>query len=139
MSKNACSVTRVIDLWGDFSFGILDGSSEIDALTLYKSYARKAPPAILHTSCESRAIGLKHYLLCFGHNTGEFSVPSYMKISISAEIYVNWEYDIICPMPTLYLDVPETTTNMNSLDTGDLAPDFPVERIALPVEQSGNG
>jgi hypothetical protein len=59
------------------------------------------PPAILHTTRESRTEGLKYYLLEFGtnHIGGRYfgRVPS-VTITIPPAIYINWEIDRLCIM-----------------------------------------
>ncbi|KAE9374288.1 hypothetical protein N431DRAFT_455068 [Stipitochalara longipes BDJ] len=136
--KNVCSVTRVIDLWGRFPFETFDGHHGPNAPILYESYARKAP-AILHASRESRAIGLEQYSLSFGYNIREFDGQASLLVSIPAEIYVNWECDIICPVTTLYGDRYQFETRLyHFLQNGDLASGSQMQRIALSVEQANH-
>jgi len=62
----------------------------------YVRYSSKAPvPSILHTSHESRMAALKHYTLAFPFIVSPGVASKETKTS---GIYVNWEYDCICPM-----------------------------------------
>ncbi|MAD83183.1 MAG: hypothetical protein CL912_09465 [Deltaproteobacteria bacterium] len=63
---------------------------------VYKSRAKV--PAILQTSKEARATGLKYYTLEFGNKTTCYDDGTTMEFTSSARIYANWEYDIICPV-----------------------------------------
>ncbi|CZS92955.1 uncharacterized protein RAG0_03446 [Rhynchosporium agropyri] len=62
----------------------------------YESCA-KFPPFILRTSHEARGIGLRHYSLNFGITRSYTYGDVRIVVSSPAQIYVNWDCDIICP------------------------------------------
>ncbi|CZT50140.1 uncharacterized protein RSE6_11076 [Rhynchosporium secalis] len=62
----------------------------------YESRA-KFPPFILRTSHEARGIGLRHYSLNFGITRSYTYGDVRIEVSSPAQIYVNWDCDIICP------------------------------------------
>lgn len=103
--KYACCVSRLIDLWAvpvytaNSEEWFLDNFGSVGPL-VFKSHSR--PPAVLHTSKESRAIGLESYSLEFGDEMKRQINGATFKVSIPNTIYVNWQSDIICPMPTNY-------------------------------------
>jgi hypothetical protein len=82
------SEPRIIDLWGT-------KNSTMEKMR-YGTHS-KAPP-ILHTSNESRYIGLKYYKLLF---EGEIQGEGVEGVGNPKKphIYVNWEHDILFPVP----------------------------------------
>ena len=98
--SQACKVERVVDLWfeplgGRAGLPLFDTISQIPPV-VYRS--RTKVPAILHTSKEARATGLKYFTLEFGNKTTYQDGGTTMEFTTSARTYVNWEYDIICPV-----------------------------------------
>lgn len=98
--SQACKVERVVDLWfeplgGRAGLPLFDTISESPPI-VYKSCAKV--PAILHTSKEARATGLEYYTLDFGNKTTYYEGSTTMEFTSSARIYVNWDFDILCPM-----------------------------------------
>ncbi|KUJ11603.1 uncharacterized protein LY89DRAFT_228232 [Mollisia scopiformis] len=98
--NEACCVTRVLDLriepFRTEDILVAFFYEYDDAPATVRTWCRIAPP-ILHASQESRSVGLKHYQPDFDYN---FTIPgSDTKLSFTAKakIYVNWDYDIICP------------------------------------------
>lgn len=101
----ACSEPRVIDLW------TLDLESELEKFEEYESpengyweYFSQAerPAAVLHTSHESRTIGLKHYSLSFETSFEKKIGSAVIKTTTPARVYVNWAFDIVCLMPRIH-------------------------------------
>jgi hypothetical protein len=56
----------------------------------YDSYSSKSPPTVLYASHESRVVAMENYKLCFGCEINEVSDRARLRVSIPAEIYVNW-------------------------------------------------
>jgi hypothetical protein len=98
--KRACSLRRVIDLWffpiGDENLESFCSDHFDEFPWTYKSHSQ--PPVVLHTSCEARTIGLKHYELSFGTALLKRLGLTKFELSTPPRIFVNWEHDIICPM-----------------------------------------
>lgn len=92
--NEACFETRIIDLW------LVKGSTPNKII--YGSYCHS--PAILHTSREARGIGLQHYVLVFGTAIKTYGPDGVQRECAEAHIYVNWDYDIIFPLPFLQDD-----------------------------------
>ncbi len=56
-------------------------------------------PPILHTSKESRSIGIQYYELSLEAKTAATIGQVDVEFSIPPRVYVHWECDIICLMP----------------------------------------
>ncbi|PMD49319.1 uncharacterized protein K444DRAFT_713022 [Hyaloscypha bicolor E] len=99
--KNACFVTRLIDLWkfpiGEKEFRDACIEEFNKTIWVYKSHSQT--PLIMHTPQEARAVGLGYYKLSFGKNFSAKIGQSEVIMSTPARIYLHWEYDVICPMP----------------------------------------
>jgi hypothetical protein len=98
--KEACSVERVLDIWAvpldierttDFFI-----NSGMELPFSYKTHSRHPP--ILQTSRESRSVGLENYCLSFESEVNNKVHGIEFKMTSPARIFVNWEFDIICPM-----------------------------------------
>lgn len=100
--KHACSIPRILDLWreGLPSFGDRVPGTNIKPF-LYRSHSRT--PAILHTSKESRKVGLEHYTLAFGMRVKN-KESAVVRTVAQPKIYINWEYDILFPVPVFCFD-----------------------------------
>jgi 2EXR family len=134
--KEACSVPRLVDLWANFPFTLQMGFDATFRPMAYDSYSSKYPPAILHASHESRIVALENYRLCFGWEINEVSDRAKLRASIPAEIYVNWEYDIICPIGTAYDEWDECETDyFHYLHNSDLKSNGRMRCIALSIHQ----
>lgn len=57
-------------------------------------------PTILHTSVEAREVGLEHYKLEFGFDLVQSLGLMQLHVLVPPQIYVNWDSDTICLMPT---------------------------------------
>lgn len=84
---------QIIDLWAT--------KDSTETKMRYGTHSQ-APP-ILHTSREARSIGLKYYKLLFeediqGEIFRDIGNPK------KPHIYVNWEHDILFPVPFLHED-----------------------------------
>lgn len=90
--KEAWFQIRIVDLWLTEAFT----SNHIT----YRSHCR--PPGILHTSREGRGIGLQHYALVFRKDKSRNARDAQTRTQ--PLIYVNWDCDIILPVPFLYND-----------------------------------
>jgi hypothetical protein len=79
---------RTIDLW------LTNDSTE--KKMKYRTHSRA--PAILHTSREARGIALQYYTLLFAKET---EIEDYEDVENPRRprLYVNWEHDIIFPVP----------------------------------------
>ncbi|KAE9374292.1 hypothetical protein N431DRAFT_335360 [Stipitochalara longipes BDJ] len=100
--KNACFVSRAVDIWqvpvGENDFGKACLKAFRNRIWVYKSHSRT--PSILHTSMEARSVGLEHYELSFGTKITAKIGPTEIDISIPPRIYVHFDCDMICPIPT---------------------------------------
>jgi 2EXR family len=103
--KQACSVTRVVDIWAVPL--VRQGSVPFFKYAFYEipcSYKSHCePPAILHATRESRSVGLESYSLAFEWKMERQLDGMNFTIQSPANIYINWEFDVLCPMPTPYL------------------------------------
>ncbi|KAH7310045.1 hypothetical protein BKA65DRAFT_575846 [Rhexocercosporidium sp. MPI-PUGE-AT-0058] len=102
---SACSEPRIIDLWA-VGIGSTDDVETADIpadqwLFRFRSQAER-PPSLLHTSQEARTISLKHYTLAFNTSFTRYVGVTETKVVNPARVWVNWDYDIICPMPDLH-------------------------------------
>ena len=92
---------RVVDLWAVPAGGPQFTESCLPIFgmepMIYKSYA--LAPVILHTSRESREVGLKHYDLAFGTKYNIQVGKTQIDIVTPPQIYVHWACDILCSMP----------------------------------------
>jgi hypothetical protein len=88
--KEACSVPRLVDLWASFLFTPQMGFDASFRPMAYDSYSSKSPPTVLYASHESRVVAMENYKLCFGCEINEVSDRARLRVSIPAEIYVNW-------------------------------------------------
>ncbi|KAG4427715.1 hypothetical protein IFR05_016801 [Cadophora sp. M221] len=68
----------------------------------YTTYAKQ--PAILHTSQEARAIGLKHYVREFGLTGARRVNGTWVAVTLPGRIYINFASDIISPTPHAWND-----------------------------------
>jgi hypothetical protein len=98
--KEACSVERVLDIWvvpldieRSTDFFINAG---MELLFSYKTHC--GHPPILQICRESRSVGLENYCLSFGLEVNSKINGIEFKMTSPAEVFVNWEFDIICPM-----------------------------------------
>jgi hypothetical protein len=139
--RHACCIPRVNDLWvrllgqaesSIFSVPVRDGPY------YYTTHTRCH---ILSVNKESRMVGLRHYSLEFGTNwTGEEG-PAIVTATAELRIYINWTYDIVCPLPSIWYDRDfqgSDRNNYNELMKDDLyagyhaaSPKFCPPRIAL--------
>jgi len=97
--KEACKVTRNVDLW------VLDSSyfSSTDRYLHGNPHSFSSschPPSVLAACKESRAEGLKHYTLDFGTKADINHPNAKVSFTISTlpKIYFNWECDMLCMM-----------------------------------------
>jgi hypothetical protein len=134
--KEACSVPRLVDLWANFPFAPQMGFDASFRPMAYDSYSSKSPPTNLYASHESLIVAMENYQLCFGCEINEVSDRARLRVSIPAEIYVNWEYDIICPIVIAYGERDEYKTGyLHYLHNSDLGSNGRMRRIALSVNQ----
>ena len=98
--KEACLIERVVDIWavpldvkGSTAFF---ENADIPLPYSFKSHSKI--PIILHTSRESRSVGLENYHLSFGTETDGIINGMQLKSTSEPKIYINWESDIICPI-----------------------------------------
>jgi hypothetical protein len=88
-------------------------------------------------------VGLRHYSLEFGTNwTGEEG-SAVVTVTAEPRTYINWTYDIICPLPSIWYNRDfrkSDRNNYNELMKVDLyagyhaaSPKFSLPRIALKV------
>lgn len=97
--KQACFVPRNIDIWVQ---DLLEGNSLCGRsynsrfrghfrypLNVFSYRSLSRPPAVLHATGESRAIGLEHYSLEFGTDIEQDFDRSTIRASTPAQVYVN--------------------------------------------------
>ncbi|PVH79848.1 hypothetical protein DL98DRAFT_589058 [Cadophora sp. DSE1049] len=99
--KAICSQPRLIDLWA-----VAIGKQDCETLQkigswpfTYHSSQARVEPVVVHVSKEFCAEGLQFYSLEFGTEFNQTMGPATIKITTPSKIYVNWECDIIAPMP----------------------------------------
>lgn len=92
---------------------------------IHRHMSVSQPPAILHVSSESRAIGLRYYELAFGtkHET-QYDI----EITTPSRIYVNWERDVIVPMA-----VDDSGQTFDWSHNFYANPDFAIQNIAINI------
>ncbi|PVH79850.1 hypothetical protein DL98DRAFT_572316 [Cadophora sp. DSE1049] len=101
---HACLETRIIDIWA-MKLRLKDFNgfpSSLDEWPYkWRSQAERAP-ALLHTSRETRTVGLKHYSLAFKTSFvlhDEITDATTGVVITPAHIWVNWHCDVIYYMP----------------------------------------
>lgn len=101
--KEACFQQRHIDIWisplSRKKFGRLLTKREVNTRSMFEVQSHHRVPLVLHTCAEARKVGLRYYSLEFDTS---YSIKrrhrKTFQIGTPAQIYVNWECDIICPL-----------------------------------------
>lgn len=97
----ACCVTRVLDIHTVFAVSEQIGMAffdMVDDAPIQFWTTRQRAPSLMHTCQEARSIGLQHYVVAFGTEfDDENDSGVIVKITSPPSIYVNWDYDIVCP------------------------------------------
>jgi hypothetical protein len=84
---------RIVDLW----------ATKNSTAKKMKYGTHSQAPTILHISREARSIGLKYYKLLFEEDIQRETVRD-VETPKKPHIYVNWEHDILFPVPFLHED-----------------------------------
>jgi hypothetical protein len=98
--KEACSVERVLDIWAvtlDVA-GTTAFFKKAYGTVPFSYMSHCKHPAVLHTSRESRSVGLENYCLSFGTESKSYVKCIEIKAASPVRIYVNWEFDVVLPM-----------------------------------------
>ncbi|CZR60728.1 uncharacterized protein PAC_10624 [Phialocephala subalpina] len=104
--KKAAFIPRNVDVWNREIFIGKNNQGTAYAVS-YRMISRTPPPAILHVCRESRAEGLKYYMLEFG-TTKDFRD---FVITSKPKIYINPAVDTVClPRPQDFLQYPMDDT-----------------------------
>lgn len=104
----ACHESRIIDLWiSELPFEEHGGATTYwgDRPYRWRSQAERAP-GLLHTSRETRTVGLKYYTLAFetsfpfddSQTSSMMTSKTIKTIDTPAHVWVNWDCDIMCRM-----------------------------------------
>jgi hypothetical protein len=84
---------RIVDLWPT--------TDSTEKKMRYGTHSQA--PTILHISREARSIGLQYYKLLFEEDIQRETVRDF-ETPKKPHIYVNWEHDILFPVPFLHED-----------------------------------
>jgi hypothetical protein len=100
----ACCIPPVIDLWVRL-LGRAD-SSMFSGTVRYGPfhYTTHTRCHILSANKEARMVEIRHYSLEFGTTWIGEEGPAIVTATAEPRIYINWTYDIICPLPSIWYD-----------------------------------